>query len=148
MSEIKKKTTKKKPAKPAKKTQKVPPRKEKKPVVVLPVTDEIKNQFPISSDPVTPAPPAPVEPPKPLFTDLNVMHYAYTKVKDWADRAGYGPEGVALCYHDFDFLLKIITVSIQRSQIANGKHMELEDTKAQMRELVCPHCGKSLNLNI
>jgi len=130
---VEKQTKKKTKAKTKEKEQVVPPRATEEPVVVQKVDPNVT----IPSE--NPVPPPEEEPVKPLFTDLAELQYAFDYIKYCLDKAGYGMEGVVFHHHDFAHFLKIAFIAIQRSGIANEKHMELETLKRQLTSAVKPH---------
>jgi len=113
--------------------QEVPPRQGITPTVIKPVTKEIQ-QAAEKQQAHQPKPQAPTPPPQQLYSQLEiqVLVYGHKLIQDCKNKAGFEVTGTSLRYHDLEFMERIATVAVQRTQICNQLKQENNDLKTQI----------------
>jgi len=117
-------------------SQQVPPREGINPITI---PKGAPQQVSIPADNPIATPPPPEEPVKPLFNDIQELQYYYDYLKYCSEKAGFGMEGVTFHHHDLASYIKVAIIAIQRTQVANQKHMELESIKRQLKTNTPPN---------
>jgi len=118
----KKKETKAKDTK-EKKTQQVPPRATEQP------TTATKGAPPPQQPPAENLPPLPKFPPE----EQDYLKYGYMFLQNLKHRAGFTLEGTVVRYHDIEFISKLATIAVQRTELLNKVIDRLERAENELK---------------